>query len=343
MNYRPFNPFPCLMSARLTFAGFLTLAALLLGAGCGGNDSSTFSAEADDPLYQQGQLLKKQGRNSEALATFIKVIEKRGEQASPESHLEVGIIYFQHTKDPIEAIHYFRKYLDLEPNSQQAPLVRQRVDLARRELFRTMPGRPSDDQGVRTGLGGQDVIDRLMRQVDDLQAENDRLRGVTTGANYGRTTRSTLDVPTVAQTSVPVITPDQSPSRGVVSPVFSPLSGMPPTSGAQVVTPASRSISTPVNLTPAQQRNAGAGGATNYAPVPQPTTAGGRGVAVAPTRPGATAPTAGKRHTIAQGETLYALTRKYGVTVEAILAVNRDVLPSGMNSKLSPGMVLKIP
>ena len=42
------------MTLRHTFSALLALAALL-GAGCGRGDNLAYSAEADDPLYQQGQ------------------------------------------------------------------------------------------------------------------------------------------------------------------------------------------------------------------------------------------------------------------------------------------------
>jgi LysM repeat protein len=52
---------------------------------------------------------------------------------------------------------------------------------------------------------------------------------------------------------------------------------------------------------------------------------------------------AGRRHTVAKGDTLYSIARKHGVKVEAIAAVNRDVLGGGVNSPLRPGAELKIP
>jgi len=75
--------------------------------------------ETNEPYYRQGDQLKRQGRYQEALAAYLKVIEKRNEDA-PESQLEAGLIYQQYLKDPIYAIYHFRKYLELEPNSRQA-------------------------------------------------------------------------------------------------------------------------------------------------------------------------------------------------------------------------------
>lgn len=306
------------MTLRHTLSALLALAALL-GAGCGRGDNLAYSAEADDPLYQQGQQLKKLNRASEALNAFLKVIEKRGEQGAPESNLEVAIIYDQQIKDPIEAIHYFRKFLDLEPNSQQAPFVRQRVETARRELFRSMPGGPKDDQAVRLGAQGSDGVDRLLRKVEEQEAEIARLRGSAYASGPVKTVRGTVDGASLAD--VPVVTPRQTMRAGIVTPDFSAPNIVPqpaPSTGGQATVP---------RVTPS----------TSGRP------AAGAGVVGPPTRPGASQSVVGKRHTVSAGETLFAISKKYKVSPEAIAAVNKEALPRGVNTPLHPGVELKIP
>lgn len=160
------------MPVRLITFGLVALCALLGGAGCG-RDSYAVSAESDEAFFREGQELNRQGRTQEALAAYLKVIAARGDQA-PESHLEVGLIYLEHIHDPIEAIYYFRKYLELEPNSRQAGLVRGLVDTAKREFARTLPGQPLDNQAARLDQGGQ--IEALQRENEDLRAEIAALR-----------------------------------------------------------------------------------------------------------------------------------------------------------------------
>jgi LysM repeat protein len=160
------------MTVRLITFGLVALCALLGGAGCG-RDSYAVSAETDETFFREGQELNRQGRTQEALAAYLKVISARGDQA-PESHLEVGLIYLEHIHDPIEAIYYFRKYLELEPNSRQAGLVRGLVDTAKREFARTLPGQPLDSQAARLDQGGQ--IESLQRENEDLRAEITALR-----------------------------------------------------------------------------------------------------------------------------------------------------------------------
>jgi tetratricopeptide (TPR) repeat protein len=168
----------------LEMPGSLLWLFLLLLAGCDGADRLVLGTEANEPYYRQGDQLKRQGRYQEALAAYLKVIEKRNEDA-PESHLEAGLIYQQYLKDPIYAIYHFRKYLELEPNSRQAELVRQRVDAAMRDFARTLPARPLEDQMLRIDLMGR--IDELQKQNLELKEEIARLNqgGTSRGGSSG--------------------------------------------------------------------------------------------------------------------------------------------------------------
>ena len=152
--------------------GALLWLSLLLLAGCDGADRLALGTETNEPYYRQADQLKRQGRYQEALTAYLKVVEKRNEDA-PESHLEAGLIYQQYLKDPIYAIYHFRKYLELEPNSRQADLVRQRIDAAMRDFARTLPARPLEDQTLRLDLMGR--IDDLQKQNLDLKEEIARL------------------------------------------------------------------------------------------------------------------------------------------------------------------------
>lgn len=150
----------------VNLSGGLLMLLLLLAAGCERGGRLALSAETDDPQYRRGQQLLKQGRNQDALGAFLKVIEKRGDDA-PESHLEVGLLYQQYFKDPITAIYHFNKYIELQPNSRQADLVRQRKDAAMREFARSLPAQPLESQTARL---------ELMSRIDELQKENLQLK-----------------------------------------------------------------------------------------------------------------------------------------------------------------------
>lgn len=157
---------------RLTLIICLVIAVF---TGCEPRDSGPFTSEVDEPHYRRGSQLLKAGRTQEALAAFLKVIEKRGSNA-PESHLEVGLIYLQNVKDPIAAIYHFRKFLELRPNSPQADLVRQRIEAATKEFARTLPTQPFEGQLQRVEL--MDLVQKLQAENNQLKDDISRLRGL---------------------------------------------------------------------------------------------------------------------------------------------------------------------
>ena len=193
---------------------------LLLGCavftGCEPRDTMTFTSEVDEPHYRRGSQLLKAGRTQEALAAFLKVIEKRGGDA-PESHLEVGLLYLQNVKDPIAAIYHFRKFLELRPNSPQADLVRQRIETATKEFARTLPAQPLEGQMQRVDL--MDLVEKLQTENTQLKDEIARLRGlpVSSRASPGNvgfnssSTNSTVEPDAVPATPVtPLSQPRES-------------------------------------------------------------------------------------------------------------------------------------
>ncbi len=159
---------------RLVTACLAVLGVLVLSA-CGDRDGAPLPAETDEPFYVQGKTLVRQGRHPEALTSFLKVIERRGERGAAESHLEAASIYLYNTKDPVEAYHHFRRYLALQPNSKEAEGVRGKVVEAQREFLRTIPGRPLEDQSTK--MQADDALEKLRRENEELRAQNATLRG----------------------------------------------------------------------------------------------------------------------------------------------------------------------
>ena len=283
-------------------------AVLVCAAGCERNDGGSTVAEADEPGYRQGLQLVKQGRSQEALAAFLKVIAKRGESA-PESHLEAGLLYLEQVKDPLAAIYHFRKYLELEPNSRQAPLVKQQIEAALREFAKTLPAQPLESVRERDEL--TDQIGRLQRENEDLKAELAALRNTVTTPLVQ--TRASLQDTTAAETR-------PAPGAGQT-----PFIKVQAESAPAATAPASDT--SPVTLAP-ETANPAAGAA---APSPE---------RAAPTRPGA----AGRTHTVVKGDTLFNLAQKYygdRAKWRDIYNANRDVMPS--ENSLRIGTELKIP
>lgn len=292
----------------------LALCALLLG-GCERRDVMTFSPETSEDNYERGKQFVRQGRNQEALSAFLKVISKRGDEA-PESHLEVARIYQAHIKDYLAAIYYYRKYLELQPNSPQASLVRGMVDACTREFARTLPAHPGEDQSVR--LGFMDQLGRLQRENDQLKAEIALLRaGSPAGPSSSGYSRG-FDIP------------NNNPSAP--APVVRAVEEAP-------------EEDSPISKAPLVQDNSGPqikAPSVETSRVSPPTTT--------PTRPNQTQQAAqasqgGRRHVVSQGDTLYSLAQRYYSNRSRwrdIYQANRSVLRDE-NTPLKLGMELRIP
>jgi nucleoid-associated protein YgaU len=304
-------------------------AALLFVVGCERSDTSPFTAEIDEPGYRRGKELIKQGRNQEALSEFQKVIDKRGLSNAPESHLEVGLLYQYHIKDPIAAIFHYRKFRELKPNSQQADLVRQRIDAATRDFAKTLPGQPMENQLDRLDMG-----DQVLR----LQRENEKLKSDLALARAGKAVPDTpAATPDAADNSIPEserpALPAEDPSpivRASVetepAPVTAPT--RPAITQAQQTQPARYLTPTP---TPASRNPTPAAAAATRQPTPPATT----------TRP-ANGPY--RRVTVGKGDTLFSLAQRYYGNKSRwrdIYAANRDVMKS--EGDLRIGMEVKIP
>jgi tetratricopeptide (TPR) repeat protein len=295
------------MHTRSTILGAAALLFLAVGPGCGG-DATSLASEMDDSSYRDGQQMERQGRWDEALADYLKVIERRGDSA-PESNLDAGLIYLNHIKDPIFAIYHFRKYLELEPNSKQAVYVRGLIDAAKREFARALPGQPLESQTEH--LGVEEQVARLQRENDALKAENEALRA---GAPVPVLHSSAIDVASIAPTQTP---PEDAAQPAAVA--VSPISLAPSEPGDRATTTA---------ITDAPQVDA---------PAP------GKPAKPAPASPGAAAGV--RHHTVAKGDTLFSLAMKYYGNRSKwrdLYAANRDLLPSE-KSPLKIGMDLKIP
>jgi len=316
------------MSPRLRHFSFLLLCVVALVTGCDRNSNVSFTPEESDPQFERGRQLSRQGRNPEALSSFLKVISKRGDEA-PESHMEAAMIYQRHIKDYLSAIYHYRKYIELQPNSRQTELVKQQIDACKREFARTLPAHPLEDASVK--LGYLDQLDRLQRENEQLKAEIIALRaGLPSSPASGTTvSRGGFDLssnaiqPVRSAPTTAATTPQGESSGDEDSPFLrAPTSDSDGTAQPAAET-ASSSTSSSTGIT-----------------LSRPT---------APTRPAGTQATtpasSGRRHTVAPKDTLFSLSmRYYGTRArwKEILQANRDVLKSE-NETLRVGMELRIP
>ena len=121
--------------------------------------------ETEERQFKLAKDFQSQGRYEDALITYLGLIAYRHE--SPESHLEVAYIYLQTLKDPIRSIYHFDRYLELKPESDRAPQVKQLIETAKLAFLRQLPTKPFQ--------GDMDRID-LLEIIDGLREENSALK-----------------------------------------------------------------------------------------------------------------------------------------------------------------------
>lgn len=128
--------------------------------------------EVESHDYVSAKQKMREGNFESALQSFLKVIEDHS--YSPESHLEVGVIYLQQEGEPIMAIYHFNQYLQQKPNSREAPLVEELILSAKKQFATALPGNPFKKAVKRMAL--LETIAVLKRDLEELNVENVSLK-----------------------------------------------------------------------------------------------------------------------------------------------------------------------
>ncbi len=121
--------------------------------------------ETEEKLFQRGKYRLEQGRPEEALSAFLGVIDDR--RVAPESHFEAAELYLEEFNDPVAAIYHYRKYLEYKPDAPQSPVVRERIESAKKAFAGQLPAQPFQ--------GALDRLD-LMELLDNVREENTQLK-----------------------------------------------------------------------------------------------------------------------------------------------------------------------
>lgn len=283
---------------------------LLMLAGCD-PQSRIDMPETDEPQYRRGQQYLRSQQNQHALESFLKVIDKRDGDA-PESHFEAGRIYLTHLGDPYAAIYHFRRYLQIRPNSQQAPMVKQMIETAMKESLKGLPGNAMNAE-----------VDRLdlLDMIEKLKTENAELR-------------SRLERAGVAVTTPPTLAPTQAAPGSRSQPVAVAANNARQAAPAEALPAEELPVQPPVLVDTPQQQ------AQPQVARQSPQRPGN----VATAAPGPATGGSGRTYVVQPRDNLTAISRKiYGTPSRwrDIYAANRDRMKSETDLKI--GMELRLP
>ncbi|MBM3859515.1 MAG: LysM peptidoglycan-binding domain-containing protein [Verrucomicrobia bacterium] len=93
--------------------------------------------------YNQARKSADAGEWKAAVAFYRQTLDEHPRFA--RAHLELALLYDEKLNDPIGAIYHYRRYLDLEPNSDKRRVVDDFIERARLSLASKLPQNPGTD------------------------------------------------------------------------------------------------------------------------------------------------------------------------------------------------------
>ena len=278
------------LTASLRAVLFLFLASLL--GGCFPLSRSGLEEEKD-PHYLEGMKRVETMDYEGAISSFRRALQTNPDNSA--AHFQLGVLYDERKNDNASAIYHLQRFLELKPESSLADVIRQRIIGCTRELARSVAlvVAPGDIQKEMARLSKantelQEQITKLLERI----AEQQRLLSNVSPAQPS--------VPSVPQDLVqPAERPpervEQPPVHVAETPLPLPISG-----GSSA---------------PAQANSEGGWVPTHVTP---------------PTRRDLPPPTRSTRvaYKLRKGDTIAALARRYGVSVEEIVKANPGLRPN---------------
>jgi tetratricopeptide (TPR) repeat protein len=122
----------------------VVLAFGLLAIGCSQTSSTDDAQHENNPYFQKAKQANEAQDYQTAAGLYEKALET--DPLSAPAHLELGLLYDEKLADPIAAIYHYRKYLELQPNSDKQQLVEQFIERAKLTLAAKLPQATVDPQ-----------------------------------------------------------------------------------------------------------------------------------------------------------------------------------------------------
>jgi len=144
----------------LRVAQWLGLAAICAAlCGCWPADQAPLD-EQKESSFLTGKARVQDRDYDGAIEAFERALEINPHSAS--AHFELAVIYDQHKNDYAAALYHYEKARRLRPNAYPADIARDRLEVCKRELAKTVTLSPTAEY--------------LQKEIDRLMIENQRLR-----------------------------------------------------------------------------------------------------------------------------------------------------------------------
>lgn len=267
--------------------------------------------EEKDPHYLEGTRRLNSYDHEGAIQSFERALQTNPKNSA--AHLQLGILY-ERMNDYGSALYHYQRHLALKPDSNMADVVKQKIIGCTRELARNVALVVAPGQVQQEMARLAQANDELKQQVLALQQQL---------AQKPRIVTNTVFVPQVG--SAPGFQEAED------EPMDDPE---PPVLIAE--TPRSAPTRPETKAPPPSNSGSGANTAGGWVPTTITPPAGSRSTPP-PSRP---APSRARTaHRLQKGETIAALSRKYGVSIADIIAANPGIRPN----HVQVGQVIYIP
>jgi nucleoid-associated protein YgaU len=133
---------------------------LLAICGCNKDAQSTEAKEERNPLIKQGHAYMEIRDYNKAEEAFKQAIEQDPRMARP--YLDLATIYHQYKPEYISAIFYYKRYLELRPDSEKAGFIQEQITKVQDTLV----------NAILTRSGAMQAIE----EVQQLRVENADLK-----------------------------------------------------------------------------------------------------------------------------------------------------------------------
>jgi len=197
-------------SAVLICLGALLAAGLAGTGGCGSRVGRADARDREDATVRRALAKQDAGQKDEAIALYREAVADNPRLA--RAHLDLALLLHERNRgyeDGAAAIYHYRRYLDLQPETEKREMIEDRIRLAGQELSAQFVRTRDKTPEAFTELEQENAA--LRQKVAELENEKDRLKALA----------AATPAATVAVTSTP---PANSAAPARVVPAVTPTS-----------------------------------------------------------------------------------------------------------------------